>query len=317
MSDTTPDSNHTPHAATAPESLTGLTEAQAAVYTELAALTDPATVAELARAAGVGHSTAGKAVTTLEKRGLASRIPGGHDGPQRTPDLWHLTPDTGNATAPANTEPGPSATDALELTTNDIPVSDSHQVDDHEATVDGTTSAALAAQSVEGKSKTQPHAPTSETDDPHDTAAAEQPGPADTLTAPDVEASNPTTGRQGSDAGQSEPSQKDDHDEASGQPPAPLAVTEPPTSPVGTTATPLSEKRRLAPGALRQMVIDHLQAHPDEAFTATRISRVIEKSSGAIANALATLVGLGIAEQVSDTPRTYRVAEPTPANNSQ
>ncbi|MFF0624195.1 hypothetical protein [Streptomyces sp. NPDC004296] len=81
--------------------------------------------------------------------------------------------------------------------------------------------------------------------------------------------------------------------------------------------TELNEKRRLVPGALRQMVIDHLRAHPDEAFTATRISRIIEKSSGAIANSLATLVGQGIAEQVGDTPRTFRLAGTTPANNTQ
>lgn len=71
---------------------------------------------------------------------------------------------------------------------------------------------------------------------------------------------------------------------------------------------PDGRKVRLAPGALRQMVIDHLSAHPEEAFTATRISRVIEKSSGAIANALVTLTKQGIAEQASEQPRTYRLA---------
>ncbi|MGP3945517.1 MULTISPECIES: hypothetical protein [Streptomyces] len=55
------------------------------------------------------------------------------------------------------------------------------------------------------------------------------------------------------------------------------------------------------------MVIGHLTAHPDEAFTATRISRIIEKSSGAIANALVTLTKQGIAEQVTERPRTYRI----------
>ncbi|MFD8723896.1 hypothetical protein ACFV2H_39580 [Streptomyces sp. NPDC059629] len=50
--------------------------------------------------------------------------------------------------------------------------------------------------------------------------------------------------------------------------------------------------------------------HPDEAFTATKISRVIEKSSGAIANALATLARQGIAEQASERPRTYRLTTP-------
>ncbi|MFE0276045.1 hypothetical protein ACFWZY_28725 [Streptomyces sp. NPDC058992] len=56
------------------------------------------------------------------------------------------------------------------------------------------------------------------------------------------------------------------------------------------------------------MVVDHLEAHPGEAFTATRISRLIEKSSGAIANALDKLVKEGIAEQVNDRPRTFRLA---------
>ncbi|GES28833.1 serine hydrolase [Streptomyces angustmyceticus] len=48
------------------------------------------------------------------------------------------------------------------------------------------------------------------------------------------------------------------------------------------------------------MVIDHLQAHPDESFTAVRISRIIDKPSGAIANALSRLISLGVAEQVSE-----------------
>ncbi|GGU76873.1 hypothetical protein GCM10010211_48440 [Streptomyces albospinus] len=64
---------------------------------------------------------------------------------------------------------------------------------------------------------------------------------------------------------------------------------------------------RLAPGALRQMVIDHFPARPGEAFTATPISRVIEKSSGVIANALIKVVATGVAEQVTDqAPPTMR-----------
>ncbi|MDQ1024630.1 putative transcriptional regulator [Streptomyces umbrinus] len=68
--------------------------------------------------------------------------------------------------------------------------------------------------------------------------------------------------------------------------------------------------KRLAPGGLRQLVIDHLNAHPGEAFTTTRISRTIDRSSGAINNALEKLVRQDIAEQVSERPRTYRLATP-------
>lgn len=68
--------------------------------------------------------------------------------------------------------------------------------------------------------------------------------------------------------------------EVTGPARAPKAATEqgPQTPPQAVVQA--EQKARLAPGALRDMVIAHLQAHPDEAFTATRISRVIEKSSG-------------------------------------
>ncbi|MDG4858226.1 helix-turn-helix domain-containing protein, partial [Streptomyces sp. T-3] len=77
--------------------LTGLTGTPAAIYTQLAGLTEAATVAELALAAGVSRSGAGKALVTLEEHGLAVRTPGGHDGPRRTPDRWSPAP-----TRPAN-----------------------------------------------------------------------------------------------------------------------------------------------------------------------------------------------------------------------
>ncbi len=86
-----------------------------------------------------------------------------------------------------------------------------------------------------------------------------------------------------------------------------------PDGPEGAATTASSTRNvRLAPGGLRQMVIDHLQARPGEVFTATRISRVIEKSSGAVANALVALTRQGIAEQVSDKPRTYRLTAAEP-----
>ncbi|GHJ35459.1 hypothetical protein [Streptomyces sp. TS71-3] len=81
-----------------------------------------------------------------------------------------------------------------------------------------------------------------------------------------------------------------------------------PTSDVQTRVSRTSgTRKRLAPGGLRQMVVEHLRAHPEKAFTATGISRAIDKSSGAIANALVTLTKQGIAEQVDERPRTYRL----------
>lgn len=111
-----------------------------------------------------------------------------------------------------------------------------------------------------------------------------------------------------------EPEENSDVPEAAQAAPAaalPAQRTAPaePASPAPITSLPGGNKR-LAPGGLRQLVIDHLNAHPGEAFTATRISRMIDRSSGAIANALVTLAKQGIAEQVTDRPRTYRAATP-------
>ncbi|MEU6158805.1 hypothetical protein [Streptomyces sp. NPDC047130] len=95
---------------------------------------------------------------------------------------------------------------------------------------------------------------------------------------------------------------------------APSPLTAAPELPAQRTVPPLTvipggDSQRLAPGALRQMVLDHLTAHPDEAFTSTRISRAIGRSSGAIANALVTLTRHGHAEQVTFRPMTYRLAQ--------
>ncbi|QRX91145.1 helix-turn-helix domain-containing protein [Streptomyces noursei] len=310
MSDTTPDSSHTPHAATAPEPLTGLTGAQAAVYTELLARTEPAAVTKLAHAAGVGHSTAGKALNALEKRDLAARNPGGHDGPCRTPDLWYATTDhkpngnNGNGQAPTETEPEPTISGTQDTATTDTQTPNGNATAAAEAEPD--THTALGPQS---EAPTDTPAP--------DTDDAAQEEPTADQHAPATNDAVPTSARQ-TQADQGEPSQPIEPTRAAGHDNAP--EPQEPTAPQATPAnvsTELSEKRRLAPGALRQMVIDHLRAHPDEAFTATKISRIIEKSSGAIANSLTTLVRLGIAEQASDTPRTFRLAAAAPTNNTE
>jgi hypothetical protein len=62
------------------------------------------------------------------------------------------------------------------------------------------------------------------------------------------------------------------------------------------------------PGGLRDKVLAHLVAHPDGEFTPHEIHKVLEHSSGAIANALETLVKLGQAEVASEKPRKFRLA---------
>ncbi len=73
----------------------------------LAALgSGPASAAEVAQAAGIGRSTATKALAALTAGGQVERSPGGRDGARRLPDRWSL---------PATAEdPDPSAGDGGE-----------------------------------------------------------------------------------------------------------------------------------------------------------------------------------------------------------
>ena len=66
------------------------------------------------------------------------------------------------------------------------------------------------------------------------------------------------------------------------------------------------------PGALRDLVEQHLRQFPEAAFTPHQIGKVLTRSSGAVANALDKLVSLGVAELASGKPRSYRLA-PAPA----
>jgi len=55
-------------------------------------------------------------------------------------------------------------------------------------------------------------------------------------------------------------------------------------------------------------VLAHLDEHPDAEFTPHEIHKVLSHSSGAIANALETLVKLGEAEVATEKPRRFRRA---------
>ncbi len=66
------------------------------------------------------------------------------------------------------------------------------------------------------------------------------------------------------------------------------------------------------PGALRDLVEEHLRKFPDTAFTPHQVGKVLTRSAGAVANALDKLASLGTAQMVTDKPRTYRLAPAAP-----
>ena len=72
--------------------------------------------------------------------------------------------------------------------------------------------------------------------------------------------------------------------------------------------TVASGKLRLGAGKLRDMVFAHLRDHADQDFTPSALGKVLQRSSGAIANACEKLVSEQLITQTSDKPRRYRSA---------
>ncbi|MFC5188113.1 AAA family ATPase [Actinomadura harenae] len=82
-----------------------------------------------------------------------------------------------------------------------------------------------------------------------------------------------------------------------------------PTTPTAQAIT--TPPNRLGQGELRRRVAVLLAEHPHEAFTPGEIARKLDRSAGAVGNALTTMVGRGQAEQVGEKPRRYRATPAT------
>ncbi|MGW5697937.1 MarR family transcriptional regulator [Streptomyces asiaticus] len=270
---TTTSSSHS-HSTAEPDR-PGVRQLSGAAATVWAALnTQPgATPAALASAAGVGRSTTTKALRHLEQTGLARRESAAPDGSGRPASHWHpiAVPDDEVSSLP-ETQGQPSA---------DINGDQKPPVRrNHHATPIIETPSHRDDTSVSGDRNG-----CKEDQQRQDAEAGSVNEPVQETEAVDLPTPTPAREHAAADAE------------------SPVAP-EPIPSPTITSGS----KVRLAPGALRDMVVNHLTAHRGEAFTATGISRVIEKSSGAIANALVTLTKRGITEQVTERPRTYRLA---------
>lgn len=77
----------------------------------------------------------------------------------------------------------------------------------------------------------------------------------------------------------------------------------PATDGAGTETTP-----RLAPGALRGMVEDYLAAHPGEELSPVAIGKALDRSAGAVNNALEKLVDGGCATKTKEAPKRFALA---------
>ncbi|WNV90198.1 MarR family transcriptional regulator [Umezawaea sp. Da 62-37] len=72
------------------------------------------------------------------------------------------------------------------------------------------------------------------------------------------------------------------------------------------------KSQRLAPGALRGMVEDYLRDNSGD-FSPNAIGKALNRSSGAVHNALEKLVESGYAVRTSDKPKKYSLAAATAA----
>ncbi|WP_280340913.1 hypothetical protein [Nocardia abscessus] len=92
-----------------------------------------------------------------------------------------------------------------------------------------------------------------------------------------------------------------------GDEPADPAPDTPAPTPDAAAAQPESTER-LAPGALRGQVEDFLRDHPGEEYTPHQIGKALDRSSGAVHNALVKLTTGGTARQTCAAPKKFALA---------
>ena len=343
--DAAPSAAHAaPDPAPAPDAATAPGSPAAAVCAALAA-NPAATVAAIAAAAATGKTATRDTLLAMEKDGTATRVKGGKPGIPDTWTLTRPAPDsTGSATDPDREQPGPpdgSPDDASENETADgtgpgrAAGTDDPAPQDSENAGAGTSAAPGPEADQPGSHDDAPAG------DGHEDATPDEPDSGEA--APDSGAPQDPDGSgapREQDAAPAEPG-----GEATSAPDPALVtdLTERITqikAAAGATAAVLAadeqdlpaalagldeiyeqatQARRslkaaiggkktpaARPGSLRDKVLAHLDAHPGAEFTPHEIHKVIDHSSGAIANALDTLVSLGEAELATDKPRRFR-----------
>ena len=321
------------HAATDPAPAPGAAPAAdspaAAVYAALEA-NPGSTVAVIADAAGTGKPAARAALLEMEKVGTAARVKGDRPG---IPDTWTLVGPAPDGTSPA------AAPEAGQVgQPGDDPVgSPDPAAEDETADVarqDGTAEAVDPTAPAQKAAEPEPDDAPAEAD--HEEAVPDE---------PDAEA-EPGSDPADEDAPHDEDAPADAGDESADAPDPALVtkltehldqikahadeagldlVTSGDLKTVLAGLDEIAEQAAQArralkaatggrrapavrPGGLRDKVLAHLVAHPEGEFTPHEIHKVNGHSSGAIANALETLVKLGQAEVASEKPRKFRLA---------
>lgn len=236
------------------------------------------TTAALADAAGIGVSTARRLLAGWETAG-AARSATDPESP-RAAKTWTTEPATPEPATPEPATPEPAATEPAAEPVNPQPgpavPAEPEPVTSECDSVEPDSAAPAAPETV----SLEPATP-----DPAD--PAEEAAPADPVpdSAPETAAPAPT----GDDPAD----------------PAPVAPT-PPAEPAAAEAE--STVERLPAGALRGQVEDYLRDNPGKEFSPHQIGKALERSSGAVHNALVKLAKDGTANQTSTAPKKFTLA---------
>jgi len=321
------------HAATDPVPAPGAAPAAdspaAAVYAALAANPGSA-VAAIADAAGTGKPGARAALLEMEKAGTATRVKGAKPG---IPDTWTLAGPAPDGTSPAaGPEAGPAVQPGDDLVGSPDRAAEDETAGD--AGQDGTAEvgdpAAPAQETAEPESLDAPAGDDHEDAVPDEQDAGAEPGsdPDDGDAPHDEDAPAEAGGESGGVPDLALVAKLTEHldqikaaaDEAgldlvtSGDLKTVLAGLDEITDQAAQARRALKAAiggrtaPAVRPGGLRDKVLAHLAAHPGGEFTPHEIHKVNGHSSGAIANALETLVKLGQAEVATEKPRKFRLA---------
>jgi len=255
----------------------------AAVLAALSAEPAGAAVAVIAARAGLSVAVARQALIAHEKAGTATRVKGSRPG---IADTWKpaAAPAALGDEAPPAEAPGAGST-----------------ADPGQAAAEPAGGTADAGQPAS--------APAGGTAEDQQAEAVTEPGP-DPAVTPEAAGSVLAIAEAAAAAGKAL---------AAGDLPAALAALETAREQAaqGRRAVKAAASGRRAPatrpGALRDLVEEHLRKFPDTAFTPHQIGKVLTRSAGAVANALDKLTALGTAQMVTDKPRTYQLATAAPA----
>lgn len=233
------------------------------------------TTGELAKLAGVGHSTAGKVLAAWEADGTVTRGARARLGNRVPAALWTLT---SQATPEPATEPAPAAEPEPATPVEPAPTTR------HLAVVRDVPA-------VETLPEVDEHQPTPAEDQPTDRIRAAHQDPA----------TPPRPGMVALTCGQCSAHV------VWANPPAPSAPVRCAAC-ADPAAAPVVPEGKLAKGGLRAIVAAWLAANPSTEITPARLGRELDRSAGAVHNALETLCARGGAVRTSDKPKTYRMA---------